>query len=158
MLTVANPADLLDHRGADLGITGWQGISQAQVNQFADATGDHQWIHVDPARALASPLGTTIAHGYLTLSLIPSMMKELIEVRGAAMKVNYGLNRVRFPTPVPVGSRIRASARIQEVQEVPGGVAAVLEVTIELEGVSKPACVAELISRFYTGGIASGRP
>lgn len=156
MIRIESLRALAGMAGSELGTTGWREVTQAQVDMFADATGDHQWIHVDPERAKASPLGGTIAHGHLTLALIPSLLSELVEIAGAGMKVNYGLNRVRFPTPVPVGSRVRGRARIAEVEAIPGGAAAVFEVTVEVEGREKPACVAETLTRFYTSGIDGG--
>ncbi len=134
--------------GEELGASQWLEIDQQRIDRFADATGDHQWIHVDPRKAAQGPFGTTIAHGYLTLSLIPSFMSELLRVEGVTMGVNYGLNKVRFPAPVPVGSRLRASARIAEVTEVDRGVQLVTQVTVEREGGTKPVCVAETVARF----------
>ncbi|MGC4943431.1 MaoC family dehydratase [Kribbella sp. DT2] len=131
--------------GTQLGETEWLEITQEQVNQFADATGDHQWIHVDVERAVAGPYGGTIAHGYLTLSLIARFGGELFDVDGVSAKLNYGVNKVRFPTPVPVGARIRAGASIAGAQETPAGVQISLQWVIELEGSTKPACVAETV-------------
>jgi acyl dehydratase len=141
--------DLRAAVGRELGPTEWLEIDQGRIDRFAEATGDHQWIHVDPPRAAAGPFGTTIAHGYLTLSLIPSFTAGLFAVEGVRMGVNYGVNKVRFPAPVPVGSRLRASARVAEVTEVAGGVQLVTLVTIEREGGDKPVCVAETVARFY---------
>jgi acyl dehydratase len=135
--------------GEELGPTDWLEIDQRRIDQFAEATGDHQWIHVDPQKAAGGPFGTTIAHGYLTLSLIPSLTPRLFAVEGVKMGVNYGVNKVRFPSPVPVGSRLRASARVAEVTEVAGGVQLVTQVTIEREDGDKPVCVAETVARFY---------
>ncbi|MFC7219347.1 MaoC family dehydratase [Streptomyces polyrhachis] len=135
--------------GEQLGWTDWVEIDQKRVDLFAEATGDHQWIHVDPERAAAGPFGTTIAHGYLTLSLLPLFGPQLLAVEGARMGVNYGTNKVRFPAPVPVGSRLRATARISEAAEVPGGVQLAVAFTVEREGGEKPVCVAESVSRFY---------
>ncbi|MDX3096916.1 MaoC family dehydratase [Streptomyces sp. ME01-24h] len=135
--------------GEDLGTTGWLEVDQKRIDLFAEATGDHQWIHVDPRKAAQGPFGTTIAHGYLTLSLIPSFTPELLRVEGVRMGVNYGVNKVRFPSPVPVGSRLRASGRITEVSEVPGGAQLVVGITVEREGGDKPVCVAETVVRFY---------
>jgi acyl dehydratase len=142
-------ADLKDHVGEHLGWTDWREISQDRVNQFADATDDHQWIHVDPERAASGPFGGTIAHGYLTLSLVAPLMSELLEVEGVSMGINYGLDRVRFPAPVPVGSRIRAGAELAEVTEVGGGIQSKLAITFEVENGDKPACVAEVLVRHY---------
>jgi acyl dehydratase len=135
--------------GEHTGYSEWHVVTQEQINAFADATGDHQWIHTDVEKAAAGPFGTTIAHGYLTLSLIPMMGSEITKVNGIRMGVNYGLNKVRFPAPVPVGSKIRAGMRIQSVDEIPGGLQLVNEITIECEGSAKPCCVAEAVVRYY---------
>lgn len=135
--------------GEELGYSDWLEVTQDRVNQFADATGDQQWIHVDTERAAQGPFGGTIAHGFLTLSLIPTVLPQLLDVRGFSMGVNYGLDRVRFPAPVPVGSRVRASAVVEEVTEVSGGVQTTLTVTFEVEGGAKPACVARFLERRY---------
>lgn len=127
----------------------WITVDQGEIDMFADATGDHQWIHVDPERAAAGPFGATIAHGYLTLSLVPVLIQGLYKIEGVKMAVNYGLNRVRFPAPVPVGSRLRASAEVAELSDVQGGVQMVTRVTIEREGGDKPVCVAETVVRCY---------
>ncbi len=142
------PSDLLAAVGADLGTTDWLEITQERVDTFADATGDHQWIHVDPERAAAGPFGATIAHGYLTLSLVNTFLPDLLEVRNVSMGVNYGTDRTRFPAPVPVGSRIRGRAELSGAEEVKGGVQARVTVTVEIEGNERPACVVETISRF----------
>ncbi|KOG54369.1 dehydratase [Streptomyces griseoflavus] len=134
--------------GEDLGTSDWLEIDQKRIDLFADATGDHQWIHVDPERAAAGPFGATIAHGYLTLSLLPALVPQLLRVDNVKMGINYGVNKVRFPAPVPVGSRLRATARIADVTEVPGGVQLATAVTVEREGGDKPVCVAETLSRF----------
>ncbi len=124
-------------------------ITQDRVNRFADATGDHQWIHVDPERAAAeSPYGTTIAHGYLTLSLTNMFLPDLITVEQISMGINYGVNKVRFPAPVPVGSRIRVGAELSTVDEITGGVQATITITVEVEGSPKPACVVESLTRY----------
>jgi acyl dehydratase len=133
--------------GKELGASAWHEITQERVNAFADVTGDHQWIHVDPERAAAGPFGGTIAHGYLTLSMLPALMSEVWRVEGVRMGINYGLNRVRFPSPVPVGSRVRVVGRLQEISPVEGGVQGVVEATVELEGGAKPAAVAETVFR-----------
>ncbi|WP_406237480.1 MaoC family dehydratase [Nocardia sp. NBC_01009] len=133
--------------GTELGVSRWVEIGQDRINAFAEATEDRQWIHVDPERAATGPFGTTVAHGYLTLSLLPPIMADLMVVTDAAARLNYGLNTVRFPAPVPAGSRIRGRARIVSVEEVRGGLQAVVRVTIEREGGDKPACVAEYIVR-----------
>ena len=134
--------------GRDLGTSSWLEITQERVNQFADATGDHQWIHVDPVRAAAGPFGGPIAHGYLTLSLSNALLPEVVEVQGVSMGVNYGADKVRFPAPVPVGSRIRARVTLAAVDEVAGGIQTTMIITIEVEGGTKPACVIESISRY----------
>ncbi|MER7201413.1 dehydratase [Streptomyces sp. CB01635] len=135
--------------GEQLGYSDWVEIEQKRIDQFADATGDHQWIHVDPERAKEGPFGTTIAHGYLTLSLLPLFGPQLIRVDGMKMGVNYGTNKVRFPAPVPVGSRLRATAKITGVDDVPGGVQVSVAFTVERDGGDKPVCVAESVSRYY---------
>ena len=135
--------------GQHSGYSDWHVITQEQVNLFAEATGDHQWIHVNPELAAKGPFGTTIAHGYLTLSLIPMLFTEVSRVDGAKMGVNYGLNKVRFPAPVPVGSKVRGGVLVKSVEDVPGGVQVINEVTIEIEGSEKPACIAETVSRIY---------
>jgi acyl dehydratase len=135
--------------GAHLGWTDWIEVTQDQVNLFADATGDHQWIHVDVERAKAeSPFGGPIAHGYLTLALSNRFLPELLQVPGASAGVNYGTDRVRFPSPVPVGSRIRGGAEVTAVEEITGGVQTTITITIEVEGSPKPACVIESLSRW----------
>ncbi len=135
--------------GTHLGYTDWRDMSQERVNQFADATDDHQFIHVDPERAKATPFGGTIAHGFLSLALVAPVSQQLLHVSDAKMGVNYGLDRVRFPAPLPVGGEWRGGAEIAEVTEVPGGVQAKLLVTIEVKGSEKPACVAESLVRMY---------
>jgi acyl dehydratase len=144
-----SPASLTGSVGKKLGSSPWLEITQARINQFADATGDHQWIHVDPERAKQGPFGATIAHGYLTLSLVSFFLPQIIEVRNVSMGVNYGCDKVRFPAPVPVGSRIRGTGELVSVEEVKGGYQAVVRVTIEVEGKDRPACVVDTISRFY---------
>jgi acyl dehydratase len=135
--------------GQHIGYSDWREITQEQIDLFAEATDDHQWIHVDLERAAAGPFGTTIAHGFLTLSLISALARQVSRVDGAAMVVNYGSNRVRFPAPVPVGSRVRAGVVVKSVDDVPGAVQLVNEVTIELDGSEKPCCVAETVTRIY---------
>ena len=134
--------------GEEIGVSDWLTVTQDRVNRFADATDDHQWIHVDAKRAAAGPFGTTIGHGFLTLSMIPYLEPSL-EVEGVKMGINYGLNRVRFISPVPVGSKIRVRSKLVDVSEVEGGVQLTNEVTIELEDSEKPACVAETLRRLY---------
>ncbi len=135
--------------GTHLGHSDWLEVTQERVNLFADATGDHQWIHVDVERATAeSPFGGPIAHGYLTLSLAPALVPQIVKVEGFSMGVNYGTAKVRFPSPVPVGSRLRVGAELVEVTDVPGGVQVQMRLTFEVEGAEKPACVAEAIYRY----------
>jgi len=140
--------DLKAHAGEHLGQSDWHEITQDQVNRFADATLDHQWIHVDPERAKDGPFGTTIAHGYLTLALTNLLLPQLLQVPGATMGINYGTDRVRFPAPVPVGSRVRMSSEIVDVTDIPGGVQVITRNTVEIDGSDKPACVVDSISRF----------
>jgi acyl dehydratase len=147
--TFASLDELRAAVGEELGTSDWLEVDQKRIDLFAEATGDHQWIHVDPEEAATGPFGTTIAHGYLTLSLIPQFTFSLLKVEGVKMGVNYGVNKVRFPSPVPVGSRLRASSRLAEVTEVPGGAQIVTVVTIEREGGDKPVCVAETVARYY---------
>ena len=135
--------------GTHLGYSNYRKVTQEQVNLFADATGDHQWIHVEPERAKAGPFGQTIAHGYFTLSLIPVLLSGMMKIDGVTMGINYGTNRVRFPSPVPVGSEIRAGATLASVEPVTGGVQIVLDVVVEVKDGPKPACVAQVVSRFY---------
>jgi acyl dehydratase len=142
-------SDLPNWVGKHLGFSEWREMTQDRVNQFADATDDHQFIHVDVERAKATPFGGTIAHGFLTLSLIAPIMGELFKVSGVTMGVNYGLDRVRFPAPLPVGAQFRGGGEIVEVVEVPGGVQVKSRVTIEVQGLEKPACVAETLVRLY---------
>ena len=148
-ISVGTIDEYAQHVGEHLGWSEWMTITQDQVDRFADATGDHQWIHVDPERAKRGPFGGTIAHGYLTLSLIPVLMAGMIKVEGATMGVNYGANRIRFPAPVHVGNDIRLGATLAEVTEIEGGAQSVVDVTIEERGASKPSCVAQLVFRHY---------
>jgi acyl dehydratase len=135
--------------GQALGDSDWLQIDQDRINQFADATGDHQWIHVDVERAKQGPFGAPIAHGFLTMSLIPALTGGLLKVEGVKMAINYGSNRVRFPSPVRVGSRVKASVKNDSIEDVPGGIQVVNEVTISIEGQEKPALVAEIVTRYY---------
>jgi acyl dehydratase len=135
--------------GTHLGYSEYRTITQEQVNLFADATGDHQWIHVDPARAASGPFGHTIAHGYLTLSLIPVLLGGVMKVDGVSMGVNYGTNKVRFTSPVPVGAEVRAGATLASVEPVSGGVQVALDVTVEQRDAQKPSCVAQVLFRYY---------
>jgi acyl dehydratase len=148
-VTVNGIDELKKLAGSDLGTSEWIEVTQERVNTFADATGDHQWIHVDPEKAAAGPFGAPIAHGYLTLSLFIPLFTELLDVQGVSTKVNYGLNKVRFPSPVKVGSRIRLVAKLTDVEEVPGGVQITVDGAIEIEGGAKPAAVLQSLSRFY---------
>jgi acyl dehydratase len=132
-------------KGETLGPSEWITVTQDQINGFADSTGDHQWIHTDPDRAKDGPFGTTIAHGYLTLALLPRFAQSLYEVRGLKMGVNYGANKIRFPDPVPVDSRLRATATLKETSDIPIGTQAVIEFVVEREGGAKPACIAEVV-------------
>jgi acyl dehydratase len=141
--------ELRDRAGTHLGASQWHEVTQEEVNSFAAATEDYQWIHTDIERAKTGPYGQTIAQGYLTLSLAVPLLFDVFEVEGTNFVVNYGVNRVRFPTPVPVGRRIRLGAMLKAVKDVPGGVQALIEATFELEGASKPPCVAEILLRFY---------
>ena len=134
--------------GTHLGYSDWLQIDQDRVNTFADATGDHQWIHVDPERAKDGPFGAPIAHGYLTMSLSYFFMPQIVETRGFSAGINYGVDKVRFPSPVKVGQRIRAGAEMLEVTEVKGGLQTLVRITIEIEGVDRPACVIDSISRW----------
>lgn len=143
-------ADIKSFVGKEIGVSDWHTVTQPDINQFADVTLDHQWIHIDAERAQKeSPYKTTIAHGYYTLSLIPHLMAQVWKVNGVKMGVNYGLNKLRFPAPVPVGSRVRARAKLANVEDVKGGVQVTTEVTIEVDGGEKPAAVAETLSRYY---------
>jgi acyl dehydratase len=135
--------------GEHLGYSEYMEISQERVNQFADATGDHQWIHVDVERAKTGPFGGPIAHGYLTLSLGPALYPTVVRIDGFSMGVNYGANKVRFPSPVPVGARLRLGVKLLQVEEIAGGVQTTMEFTFECEGAPKPSCVAEIIFRSY---------
>ena len=143
-------AAMKEHVGEHLGYSRWHEVTQQQVDMFAEATGDHQWIHVDPERAAReSPFGGPIAHGYLTLSLAPALLSEVVSVSGIAMGVNYGCNRVRFPAPVEVGSRLRLGASLESVDDIAGGAQVVMGLRFEVEGKEKPSCVAEAVYRYY---------
>lgn len=148
-MAFASIAEVRAAVGTEIGTGDWHEIDQARIDRFADATDDHQWIHVDPDRAAAGPFGTTVAHGYLTLSMLPALTAGIGAVDGVRMGVNYGVNKVRFPAPVPVGSRIRATVELLTVDEVPGGVQLTARVTVQREGGDKPVCVAESVSRLY---------
>ncbi|HEV2640981.1 MAG TPA: MaoC family dehydratase [Actinocrinis sp.] len=149
MRVFANPAELAEAVGTELGRSDWLTVDQSRIDLFAQATGDHQWIHVDPARAAEGPFGTTIGHGFLTLSLIPALVGGVYSLDGVRMAVNYGLDKVRFPAPVQVGSRIRAVQQLNSVTEVAGGLQVATAVTVELDGSAKPAAYAETLTRLY---------
>ncbi len=146
-----HPTELEAAIGQVFGPTDWLAIDQDRIDMFADATGDHQWIHVDPERAKTGPFGTTIAHGYLTLSLINLFLPQLIEVRGIAMGINYGLNKLRFPAVVKCGARVRAKSELISFDNRGSVIESIFRVTVEIEGGGKPACVAESISLWYPG-------
>lgn len=145
----ATPGELLDAVGETFGPTEWVAIEQDRIDQFAQATDDHQWIHVDPAKAKDGPFGGTIAHGYLTMSLVNRFLPEMIDVQGISMGVNVGVDRLRFMNPVRSGSRIRGVGELVKAEEMKGGIQSVVRVTIEIEGVEKPACVVDTISRYF---------
>jgi acyl dehydratase len=149
MRTFEKISDLQALVGQELGVSDWMTVTQEQIDKFAEATGDHQWIHVDPERAKTGPFGTTIAHGFLTLSLLPEMTARAFRVSEARMGVNYGLNKVRFPAPVPAGSRLRGRFRLLEYVPLEGGAQMTVECTMEREGSDKPVCVAESLARRY---------
>ena len=151
MTTITGLDGLRAAKGNEIGVTDWREVTQDEVNAFADATGDHQWIHVDPERAAQSPLGGTIAHGLYTLSLAPAMTESLFSFEGFAFALNYGYNRVRFPAPLPVGSRVRMRATLATVDDIPGGAQITIVQTFECEGAEKPVCVAESLARVYVG-------
>lgn len=149
MRTFESVSELAAAAGEPLGHSDWVTVTQEDVNLFADATGDHQWIHVDPERAASGPFGTTIAHGFMTLALLPRLQHQIYTVNGIKLAINYGLNKVRFPAPVPVGSRVRAQSSLVSVDDVGNGaVQATISTTVEIEGSAKPACVAESVVRF----------
>lgn len=147
--TVSQPADLLQLVGKSLGTSQWREITQDDVDLFAKATGDEQWIHVDTERAKTGPFGGTIAHGYMTLSLIAPLFEGVLNVEKLGMGVNYGLNKTRFPAPVPVGSRVRLTANVSDASEIKGGVQIIVAITIERDGGDKPVCIAEAVLRYY---------
>ena len=150
MRVFKTPHELIDCVGEELGETDWLEIDQARVNLFADATGDHQWIHVDVEKAKQGPFGGPIAHGYLTASLANYFLPQLLDVQGTSMGVNYGCDKIRFPSPVPVGSKVRGTGSLTSVEQTKdGGIQAKVTVKIEVEGQERPACVIETISRFY---------
>ena len=146
--TTVSVRDIPGLKGAELGRSAWRVVTQDDVDLFARVTGDHQWIHVDPERAASGPFGGTIAHGHLTLSLIPVLLSEILVVEGARLGINYGMNRVRFPSPLRVGSRVRATASLAEAEPVEGGIQAVAAVTVSADGSPRPVCVAEIVFRY----------
>ena len=149
MKVLTGPDEVVAAVGTELGVSDWLVVDQVRIDTFAEATGDHQWIHTDPVRALSGPFGATIAHGYLTLSLIPVLKDTTWDVAGASMGVNYGTNKVRFLSPVKVGSRVRGRFVLDAADPIPGGLQLTATVTIEIEGATKPALVAETIARTY---------
>ena len=149
MRTITGLDELKQAEGDDLGTSDWHEVTQKEVDAFADVTGDHQWIHVDRERAKETPFGGTIAHGYYTLSLAPMFTEQVFELKGFAFAVNYGLNKVRFPAPLPVGDRVRVHAKLKALEDVPGGAQMTTELTFEREGGDKPVCVAETLARVY---------
>jgi acyl dehydratase len=149
MIHIPTLTSLQQRVGEEIAVGDWLSVDQAMIDKFAEATGDHQWIHVDPVRAAKGPFGTTIAHGFLTLSLLPRLAGSALEVGDVRMGVNYGLNRVRFPAPVPVGSRLRARLKLLAYEPLDGGAQLTMQVTMEREGGDKPVCVAESLSRRY---------
>jgi acyl dehydratase len=151
MRTITGLDELKQAEGDDLGTSEWHEVSQAAIDAFADVTGDHQWIHVDVERAKDTPFGGTIAHGYYTLSLAPMLMSRIFALKGFAFAVNYGLNKVRFPAPLPVGAKVRMHAKLSGLEEIPGGAQMTVTVTFEREGGDKPVCVAETLARVYAG-------
>jgi len=149
MRTIKGIEELKQLAGQQLGSGDWHEVTQEQINQFADATGDHQWIHTDVERAKKGPFGGPIAHGYFTLSIIPVLLRDVMSVEGMRMGINYGLNKLRFPAPVPIGSKIRANVKCASVEEVSGGLQGTFDVTVEVDGQDKPGCVAQVIYRYY---------
>jgi acyl dehydratase len=148
-MNVASTDELAALVGTHLGYSEYHRVTQEAINLFADATGDHQWIHVDPERAAAGPFGTTIAHGYFTLSLLPVLLSGMLHIEGVRMGINYGANKVRFTSPVPVNSEIRAGATLASVEEIAGGVQVALDVVVEVRDAPKPSCVAQVLYRHY---------
>ena len=151
MLTVNGIDELKTRVGDELGVSEWHEVTQEKVDAFAEVTGDDQWIHIDPERAKETPFGGTIAHGYYTLSLAPRFSYDLFKLDGVAFGLNYGLNKVRFPAPMPVGGKVRMRMELQSVDDIPGGAQITMKLTFERDGGDKPVCVAESLSRVYTG-------
>ena len=147
--TITQPKDLLSMIGQDLGSSSWLEVSQDRIGTFADATDDHQWIHVDVERAKTGPFGGPIAHGYLTLSLLIPLWSEILVIEDMDMAVNYGLNKVRFPAPVPAGTRVQVSATLADAEEVPGGIQATVDAVMRVESADKPVCIAQMVHRYY---------
>jgi acyl dehydratase len=151
MKTITGLDELRDAKGETLGTSDWHEVTQEAIDAFADVTGDHQWIHVDRERAKDTPFGGTIAHGYYTLALAPMLTGQVMALDGFAMVINYGANRVRFPAPVPVGSRVRVTVKVADLEDTPGGAQLTLELTFEVDGGEKPVCVAQTLMRVYSG-------
>ena len=151
MLTLNGLDEVKAYVGKELGVSDWLLVTQAKIDAFAEVTGDDQWIHIDPERAAQSPFGGTIAHGYFTLSLAPRFSYDMFKFEGFAFGINYGLNRVRFPSPLPVGQKVRMRAVLKSVEDIAGGAQITTELTFEREGAEKPVCVAESLSRVYAG-------
>ncbi|HEY8637896.1 MAG TPA: MaoC family dehydratase [Solirubrobacteraceae bacterium] len=151
MLTLNGIEAMKDHAGKELGVSEWHEVTQEAIDEFAQVTGDDQWIHIDPERAKDTPFGGTIAHGYYTLSLAPRFSYSMFKLDGVAFGVNYGLNRVRFPAPLPVGSKVRMRAELAQVEDIPGGAQLTTKLTFETDAGDKPVCVAEALSRVYAG-------
>jgi acyl dehydratase len=150
MTTITHPKDLLSMIGQDLGSSPWLDVTQQRIDTFADATDDHQWIHVDVERAKTGPFGGPIAHGYLTLSLLIPLWSEILVIEELDMAVNYGLNKVRFPAPVPAGARVQLSATLADAEEVAGnGIQATIDAVMHVEGADKPVCIAQMVHRYY---------
>jgi acyl dehydratase len=151
MRTINGIEELKAAEGETLGTSDWHEVTQEDINTFADVTGDHQWIHVDPERAKQTPFGGTIAHGFYTLSLAPMLNAQVVDFEGFAFALNYGLGKVRFPAPLPVGSKVRGTVVLAKVEDIAGGAQVTIQTTFEREGGDKPVCVSELLARFFTG-------
>ena len=151
MTTITGLDQLKEAEGKELGTSDWHEVTQKDIDTFADVTGDHQWIHIDVERAKETPFGGTIAHGYYTLSLAPKFSEEIMKFEGFAFAINYGLNKVRFPAPLPVGGKVRMTAKLAGVEDIQGGAQVTMALTFETEGGDKPVCVAETLARFYEG-------
>ncbi|HEY2763114.1 MAG TPA: MaoC family dehydratase [Pseudonocardiaceae bacterium] len=149
MKVFTGPDELRSATGDELGVSAWLTVEQQLIDAFADVTDDRQWIHVDPQRAAAGPFGATIAHGFLTLSLLPRLVRQVYRIEGTTLAVNYGMNKVRFPAPVPVQSKVRVHVALTEVTDVPGGLQLVARATLQIEGSAKPGCVADWVTRVY---------